>query len=764
MNFSVGKSTRNYACIAVVCLTGIFWKFLFLNHYLFFKDIGNDSYYQIYPYIKAVNALNLNDKFLSWSFCFGTGQLVSGIYTGNVLNWPLFFIKSEYIPKGIILMEIIKFFLTGFFYFKYLERKSFSPVLSVLGGCLVMMSSFMIINASWFNYYSYTGLLWVLWLFSLEKFAAGQLRWLILCVFLTAIDQVYNVYLFGLFSLMYLFIKNFGIKNRKQIMIKLGTVFIGGLLPGAILIASNIYSIINSPRFDPKYSYFDQLYKTPVFQFASFSELKTFFLRLFSNNIEGIGYGYEGWNIYVEAPLLFIGSISVLLIGHHFIKKQSRIDYKHLIGFLIILTIVLFPFFRYAIWFFSADYFRVLSFVVGLLVFESGLKILNDLILEKREINFRILTLSLLVILLFFILFRGNYNFYYFKSIALLICFFTLIAFVKNKQIMLYLIVGLSLSDSLSEAYSSINTRPVVKAEDFEAKKGFNDFSQDAVNWIKAYDKGFYRTEKDFSSGDASISSLNDAIVQGYNSTKVFTSFNHISYVKYLKGMQDLKFETEHDTRWIAGGMDRFEMLDNLGVKYILSKGIFDWTQVGYVPLKKTGDVVVFKNPHAVPMGTLFNKIIKETDYERLALERKRSVMRDFLVVPDSSVPAIMETFSTVPAVDSMAAGDTHLNIDFHDHNRFTGKIQVKDPAILYFSIPYDEGWKVRVDGRDTEKFRVNYGMSAVLMPPGTHHVVLSYELPYLKGWLTLTILGIVLLFFIPKTTPLFFREGIERG
>jgi uncharacterized membrane protein YfhO len=303
--------------------------------------------------------------------------------------------------------------------------------------------------------------------------------------------------------------------------------------------------------------------------------------------------------------------------------------------------------------------------------------------------------------------------------------------------------------DVVIEAFSSINNRPVMTSSDLKSKKGFNDYSQDAIDWIKSYDKEFYRIEKDFSSGNAQIASLNDAIIQGYNGTKSYTSFNHISYINYLKNMEELKFDNEHDTRWIFGGIDRFEMLDNLAVKYILSDGKFDWKQAGYTLLKTFENIKVYKNPNYVPMGSVFNNVIKESDFENLPILKKRGTMKNYLVVSDESLEEIINVYSTSSMVESIKKSDSNLKIMSFDNNHFTGIIKNRDVTLLYFSIPYDKGWTINIDGISSKKIIANYGMTAVILKPGQHEVNLTYRLPYLTQLVLLSLVGFSLLIYI---------------
>ncbi len=56
------------------------------------------------------------------------------------------------------------------------------------------------------------------------------------------------------------------------------------------------------------------------------------------------------------------------------------------------------------------------------------------------------------------------------------------------------------------------------------------------------------------------------------------------------------------------------------------------------------------------------------------------------------------------------------------------GAIQVEQDGLLYLSIPYDEGWKLEVDGEHTRIVAVGGAMMAAHLAPGVHAIHLHYE------------------------------------
>lgn len=76
------------------------------------------------------------------------------------------------------------------------------------------------------------------------------------------------------------------------------------------------------------------------------------------------------------------------------------------------------------------------------------------------------------------------------------------------------------------------------------------------------------------------------------------------------------------------------------------------------------------------------------------------------------------------------------------------GQIQSEKESRLVFSIPYDEGWTVSVDGKNAETSAVGNALLSVIIPEGQHEVDLTFVPPgYRIGWkISLCSVGIFIL------------------
>ena len=67
------------------------------------------------------------------------------------------------------------------------------------------------------------------------------------------------------------------------------------------------------------------------------------------------------------------------------------------------------------------------------------------------------------------------------------------------------------------------------------------------------------------------------------------------------------------------------------------------------------------------------------------------------------------------------------------DTNSMSMKIDVADNKILCLAVPYSDGWRAYVDGKETPILRANVWCMAVELEPGNHSIVFNYHTPWLS-------------------------------
>ncbi len=141
--------------------------------------------------------------------------------------------------------------------------------------------------------------------------------------------------------------------------------------------------------------------------------------------------------------------------------------------------------------------------------------------------------------------------------------------------------------------------------------------------------------------------------------------------------------------------------------------------------------------------------------------------------IPADKDSGYVECYAAGLDIDILDAGyevlkQGGLNIDEFDDTYIKGHINVGDNKILYTSINYDEGWTVKVDGKEAEKFRIGDALIGIDIEPGVHDIEFSYEPQGLKLGIILSVTTALLLivFFILKrifgNKDRSFRKGIK--
>ena len=78
--------------------------------------------------------------------------------------------------------------------------------------------------------------------------------------------------------------------------------------------------------------------------------------------------------------------------------------------------------------------------------------------------------------------------------------------------------------------------------------------------------------------------------------------------------------------------------------------------------------------------------------------------------------------------------------------NSFTAKVQRDKDTLVFFSIPYDEGWSATVNGKAVDVEKVNVGFMAVPVKSGESEIIFTYKTPGLNDGIIVSLGAVVVL------------------
>jgi uncharacterized membrane protein YfhO len=187
-----------------------------------------------------------------------------------------------------------------------------------------------------------------------------------------------------------------------------------------------------------------------------------------------------------------------------------------------------------------------------------------------------------------------------------------------------------------------------------------------------------------------------------------------------------------------------------LSVRYLLvpTDKVGDWqaeNHNGWTRGDTVGSYVIYENSNFVPMGTGYTYYISQKDYNEIPEEERGNILMKALVLSEDQIAQYGSLLSPLPAEElekkvyadyaqDCAERRTHAAQEFTATSTgFTAKVTQDQAGMLFFSVPYDDGFSATVNGQPVQIENVDYGMMAIRVPEGTSNIIFRYQTPGLK-------------------------------
>ena len=753
----------------------IFKDFFTVQKFYIFIDTASDSYTQVYTDLVHFADYFAENGLPQWSFQQGAGQNIFPMWF-DVFNIIPILLGKARIPGVYFYIEFLMLVVGASAFYLYLRLVGIKAYPAVVGGLLLAFSGY-IVMGSWHNRFIGEFLYFSLLLLGLERFIQRKSWWLIpVIIALMSATQPFWLYLAALFILIYTGIRytdlnGFQPKKLLFVFVSIGLLGMLGILMGSVFFVASINQILNSPRVLGGAGYGDFFASQSVFGLSEASEYGTILTRFLSNDLYGTASAYKGWFNYLEAPFHYCGIVSLLLVPQlfHFVNKRQKWVYGTLLA--VCAIPLLFPYFRYAFWAFTGNYYRTMSlFIIFVLLF-MAMQALHLMLARHKVHRVTLLITAAILAGILFVPFgeKVQLDTALRSAVLILLAAYTLLLLAWTtpalSSVRLYLLLGLVVIELSYQHSRSFERRVAWTPSEMKKRDFFNDYSLEAVDYLKNQDKTFYRIEKD------SPVSANDAKAQHYFSTVSYHSFNQLNYVKFLQATGVIAPNDEISTRWLKLIYPNFFLQGTMGVKYMLTKlqQREPMRQMGFDSVTTFGNVSVYRNFFHLPMGYTYDAYMHESDFNRLKVnESKHLALLRAAVVPEATVAQYQGfkriSFAEADSVKMVSflkwedlvkarRSDT-LAIGKWNDNSFEGTITLQKPKLLSFSIPFDAGWSATVNGTPQKLLKVNIGLTALLLPAGSHTVSLQYSSPFLGLSAGLSALGIILFAFLCWRRP----------
>lgn len=214
----------------------------------------------------------------------------------------------------------------------------------------------------------------------------------------------------------------------------------------------------------------------------------------------------------------------------------------------------------------------------------------------------------------------------------------------------------------------------------------------------------------------------------------VFSSLRNALSVKYFMQEEESKTKELSDS-------NTFVKNEMTGFKKIDSQNGFD----------------IYENTNYIPMGYVIDTYVTEDDLTGFTTDQKTQVILSNLVMTDeqgkkysdiinkASLPGNYSLNTNMIALECSSKKAQSCSEFITDTDGFSAKISLEKDKMVFFSVPYDEGFSATVNGKSIDIEKVDGGLMAIRCNEGDNDIRFDFELKGLTEGLIISFIGIVL-------------------
>ena len=264
-------------------------------------------------------------------------------------------------------------------------------------------------------------------------------------------------------------------------------------------------------------------------------------------------------------------------------------------------------------------------------------------------------------------------------------------------------------------------------------------------------DSGFFRT-----SSEANLQNM--PVIWGYPTVRYFNSTVEPSVISFYNSLGLARgVKSDYD-------ISEYPLMTLLSVKYYADQAYFDdegnarpaaevlpASGGSFTFVSGSSDINIYRNSEFIPMGFAFDRYTTNAALEGQPVLMKEYACLEALVLDEEQISRyadILEEFDTSSLAD---AADRYSDTCAEKRknscsrfelqgSRFEAEISLEKPALVFFSVPFSEGWSAKVNGSDARVERVDNGLMAVRCEAGDSSILFTYRNKYTSAGLVITL------------------------
>ena len=177
----------------------------------------------------------------------------------------------------------------------------------------------------------------------------------------------------------------------------------------------------------------------------------------------------------------------------------------------------------------------------------------------------------------------------------------------------------------------------------------------------------------------------------------------------------------------------------------------------GYVKYDEQNGFNIYENMNFLPMGFSYDYCILPEKLEDIAEHRASNMMLRAIVLEEEAFWRNADIVEILPDERVSSLNETAMLMDIEDRRQYTAtgftpnrlgfsaETSFETDRIVFFSVPYEEGWSAKANGEPILIERANLGFMAVRVPAGYCEIRFDYMTPGLITGCYVTIAALFL-------------------
>ena len=331
-----------------------------------------------------------------------------------------------------------------------------------------------------------------------------------------------------------------------------------------------------------------------------------------------------------------------------------------------------------------------------------------------------------------------------------LLLFYMLIKIIKNKQkrIMLLICCVMAFTVFYSIVHLSLGKFPqwekdsAYKLETYDEKDALLEFFPDDE---------FYRIDAYECFSNIGLH-LNIPCIQFFNST---VSPSIMEFYPAIGVDRAVNSKPEFE-KYAARGL--------LSVKYTLLQhdDLTEFFEInnteGFVEVHKTDEYTILENENYIPMGFVYDYYITQKQFDAVHSDSRSNLLLRGILLSDEQIEKYGDILEPLPDEKKGNLMYSYFVEDCKQLNQnaaenftattdgFSANITLDQDNLVFFSVPYDKGFKALVNGEPVEIEKVSAGMLAIYCEEGDNDIQVTYNTVGFNLGVVLSVIGLVIL------------------